>query len=222
MVKETTAIAVIIVVVVLVLGGTIISLAPRFMDWASDFLDTGIGGLGADNQAELTWYIGLPDGTEEDISDPLNVFYGSTEISFIGFRTQVKLSYTGEISTMHYDAQVSLSFDGEEKQTLRTGQQISKNIGASGAWFGLVSLGDEDPAGLTVDARTIESWGDIGEHTLGAEVTVTLHIVRGDSTTESVSGTASGTATISIDSDPVTLETRVSTITISVFPTTLR
>lgn len=220
MVKQTTAIMVIGVVFILVAGGLFWTQAPKLWDAINKGLD-GVGSLGADNQAQLTWYVGLPDGTEEDI-DPntLSVFYGDTEISYIGFRAQIKLAYTGTISTLRYNVRMTMTFDGEAKETTRTSElQTAERVGASGEWFGLTSIQGEH-AGFSKDARTIQSWDGNGEHTLGAEIEVSLHIVRAD-TTESLTGTASGTATIRIDSDPVTLETRVSTVAFSVFPTAL-
>jgi len=207
---------VIIVVVILVAGGALVSLAPRLLDWASDFINTGIGG---GNEAQLAWFIELPDGTTEDI-DPntFSVLFAGKEIRYIGFKTQIKLSYTGDISAIKYNVEMTMSFDGVPKQTGSSGEQTMTEVGASGEWFDLFG------AGISFSSTTIEGWDGIGNHELGAEVTISLTVyttVQGQTKQQSVSGTASGTTTIQIVKDEVTMDISVNVVAISVFPTPL-
>lgn len=117
MVKETTAIMVIIVVVVLVVGGALVSLAPKFMDWATDFIEKGFGSSNSTSFSTIGLKLTYADGTEKDFNledfslFPLTILDGGQEVIAIMpyIRTTVEHTIT-DVDSWRYEL---TDYDGQ-------------------------------------------------------------------------------------------------------------
>lgn len=221
MVSETNVVVVAIVIMVIIgfifAPPLIQSGVDALRDAFSEFRNLFFEDWGGDNQTQLAWFIGLPDGTEEDINpNTFAILYNGKEITYMGFRTQIKLTYNGQINSIAYKADLSLGIDDYYAEA-STISLTTTDVGASGEWFNLYG------AVLSMSKDTIQGWtgATVGTHQLVGHVSLSLSINM-DNEVQSLSGTATGEATIEIVQNTITLEITMKPVAISAFPTTLR
>jgi len=217
LVKQSTAILVIVLVVILIAGGAFIRVLPKLIDLVSDFIGD-FGGVGAENQAQVFWQVNFTDGTSETFDSPLSVFYQDKKVSYIGFGVQFKLTYTGNISSMSYKIdrdmylnEVQLAFHNGDYYT-------TTDVGASGVWFR-----PKLSATLSVTAHTIEthSQAKTGDNEIKGLFDVSVSVTFDTGTTKVLTGSGEGSMTIKIEKVGATLQVRFQPIAISVYPTKL-
>lgn len=207
--KATTSLMVIIVVVILVVGSLAYAFVPTIIDRVGDLF----GGLGSTNNAQLVWFANYTDGTSEYVTNPYSVFYGAKAVDYIGFATEVLLTFNAESAVIQYDAFMTMGIDGTPKQESQVGNTITVK---SGVWHTLKG------ASITFTDETVEAWADgVGSHVLFGSTEVDLEMTY-NSKDASLSGKAEGTANIEIVQDMATLDIQVKPIstTHAIYPLT--